>query len=55
MALEAMEKGHGKKRKWGPMPSRLDTLIETPRLILRVPSLEEFEAWCAFSGEIELA
>jgi RimJ/RimL family protein N-acetyltransferase len=35
------------------MPSRLDTVIETPRLILRVPSLEEFEAWCEFSADEE--
>jgi RimJ/RimL family protein N-acetyltransferase len=37
------------------MPSRLDTVIETPRLILRVPSLEEFEPWCAFMADEESA
>ncbi len=37
------------------MPSRLDTVIETPRLILRVPSLEEFEPWCAYMADEESA
>ena len=30
------------------MTSRMDTVIETPRLILKIPSLAEFEPWCAF-------
>jgi RimJ/RimL family protein N-acetyltransferase len=37
------------------MTSRLDTVIETPRLILRVPSLEEFGPWCAFMADEEAA
>ena len=35
--------------------SRLDTVIETPRLILKVPSLKEFEPWCAFMADEESA
>ena len=35
--------------------SRLDTVIETPRLVLRVPSLKEFEPWCAFMADVEAA
>ena len=37
------------------MISRLDTVIETPRLILRVPSLKEFEPWAAFMADEEAA
>ena len=37
------------------MTSRLDTVIETPRLVLRVPSLKEFESWCAFMADEEAA
>ena len=37
------------------MTSRLDTVIETPRLILRVPSLKEFEPWCEFMADEEAA
>jgi RimJ/RimL family protein N-acetyltransferase len=37
------------------MASRMDIVIETPRLILRVPSLKEFEPWCAFMGDEESA
>jgi RimJ/RimL family protein N-acetyltransferase len=37
------------------MPSRLDTVVETPRLILRVPSLAEFEPWAAFMADEEAA
>lgn len=37
------------------MPSRLDTVLETPRLILKVPSLAEFEPWCAFMADEETA
>jgi RimJ/RimL family protein N-acetyltransferase len=36
-------------------PSRIDTVIETPRLILRVPTLKEFEPWCAFMADEEAA
>lgn len=35
------------------MPSRLDTVIETPRLILKVPTLAEFEPWCAYMADEE--
>ena len=35
--------------------SRLDTVIETPRLILKVPSLKEFEPWCAYMADEESA
>ena len=34
---------------------RLDTVIETPRLILKVPSLEEFAPWCAFMADEDSA
>lgn len=34
---------------------RLDTVIETPRLILKPPTLAEFEPWCAFSADEEAA
>ena len=34
---------------------RLDTVIETPRLVLKVPSLEEFEPWCAYMADEEAA
>ncbi len=34
---------------------RLDTVIETPRLLLRVPGLAEFEAWSAFMADEEEA
>lgn len=37
------------------MVSRLDTVIETPRLVLRVPSLTEFAPWCAFMADEEAA
>lgn len=37
------------------MTSRMDTVIETPRLILKVPSLKEFEAWCAFMADEDAA
>lgn len=37
------------------MTSRLDTVIETPRLILKVPSLKEFEPWCGFMADEEAA
>ena len=37
------------------MTSRLETVIETPRLILKVPSLKEFEPWCAFMADEEAA
>jgi RimJ/RimL family protein N-acetyltransferase len=37
------------------MPSRLDTVIETPRLILKVPTLAEFEPWCAYMADEEAA
>lgn len=35
--------------------ARLETVIETPRLILKVPSLAEFDAWCAFMADAEAA
>ena len=36
--------------------SRLDTVIETERLILRVPKFpEDFEGWCAFMADEEAA
>lgn len=35
--------------------SRLDTIIETPRLILKVPSLKEFEPWCTYMADEESA
>jgi RimJ/RimL family protein N-acetyltransferase len=36
--------------------SRLDTVIETGRLILRVPKFpEDFEPWCAFMADEEAA
>ncbi len=38
-----------------PAVSRLDTVIETPRLILKVPTLQEFEPWCAFMADEESA
>jgi len=34
---------------------RRDPVIETPRLLLRVPSLAEFEAWSAFMADEEAA
>ena len=34
---------------------RLDTVIGTPRLILKVPSLAEFEPWCAYMADEESA
>ena len=34
---------------------RLSTVIETPRLILKVPTLAEFEPWCAFMADEEAA
>jgi RimJ/RimL family protein N-acetyltransferase len=34
---------------------RLETVIETPRLLLKVPSLKEFDAWCAFMADEEAA
>ena len=37
------------------MPSRLDAVIETPRLILKVPTLAEFEPWCAYMADEESA
>lgn len=37
------------------MTSRLDTIIETPRLILKVPTLQEFEPWCAYMADEESA
>jgi len=37
------------------MTSRLDTVIETPRLILKVPTLQEFEPWCAYMADEESA
>ena len=35
--------------------ARLDTVIETPRLFLKVPSLKEFEPWCAYMADEESA
>jgi RimJ/RimL family protein N-acetyltransferase len=35
--------------------SRLQTVIETERLLLRVPGLEEFEAWARFMADEEAA
>lgn len=35
--------------------SRLDTVIETPRLILKVPTLAEFEPWCVYMADEESA
>lgn len=35
--------------------SRLDAVIETPRLILKVPTLAEFEPWCAYMADEESA
>jgi RimJ/RimL family protein N-acetyltransferase len=36
--------------------SRIDTVIETGRLILRVPRFpDDFEAWCAFMADEEVA
>jgi RimJ/RimL family protein N-acetyltransferase len=35
--------------------SRLDTAIETERLVLRVPSLREFDAWSKFMADEESA
>ena len=35
--------------------ARLDTVIETPRLFLKVPSLNEFEPWCAYMADEESA
>ena len=37
------------------MSSRMDTVIETRRLVLKVPSLKEFEPWCAFMGDEDAA
>lgn len=37
------------------MTSRMNTVIETPRLILKVPSLREFDAWCAYMADEEAA
>jgi RimJ/RimL family protein N-acetyltransferase len=37
------------------MPSRLDARIETERLIMRVPTLKEFEPWCAMMADEETA
>lgn len=37
------------------MASRMDTVIQTARLVLRVPSLKEFEPWCAFMADEEAA
>ncbi len=37
------------------MASRMDTVIETPRLTLRVPSLNEFDPWCAFMADEDAA
>ena len=34
---------------------RLDTVIETPRLVLKAPSLAEFEPWCAYMADEEAA
>lgn len=34
---------------------RLATVIETPRLVLRVPGLGEFDAWCAYMADEEAA
>src|SRR5690606_28503344 len=40
----------------GPvMTSRIDAVIETPRLLLRVPSLKEFEPWARFMADEEAA
>jgi RimJ/RimL family protein N-acetyltransferase len=38
-----------------PAISRLDAVIETPRLILKVPTLAEFEPWCAYMADEESA
>jgi RimJ/RimL family protein N-acetyltransferase len=35
--------------------TRLDTVIETERLILRLPRIEDFDAWAAFMGDEEAA
>jgi len=35
--------------------ARLDTVIETPRLFLKVPNLKEFEPWCAYMADEESA
>jgi len=35
--------------------ARMDTVIETPRLVLKVPSLKEFEPWCAYMADEESA
>lgn len=35
--------------------ARLSTVIETPRLILKVPTLEEFAPWCAYMADEEAA
>lgn len=34
-----------------PAISRLDAVIETPRLILKVPTLAEFEPWCDYMAD----
>ena len=35
--------------------ARLDTVIETPRLILKVPTLADFEPWCAYMADEDAA
>ena len=37
------------------MMSRLDTVIETPRLILRPPRAEDFEGWAAYMADADAA
>lgn len=37
------------------MTSRMDPVIETPRLVLKVPSLQEFEPWCAYMADEDAA
>lgn len=38
-----------------PSQARLDTVIETPRLLLRVPRLEDFEGYAELVGDEETA
>lgn len=37
------------------MPSRLDAVIETPRLLMRTPTMAEFEPWCAMMADADTA
>jgi len=38
-----------------PTPARLDAGRRAPRLFLKVPSLNEFEPWCAYMADEESA